>query len=99
MRFQFVRNKPGRPASLFVTKLGSGAIKGTTKKLNQPISNVRVRLYERSSGNKLHLADTSSDKNGSYMFLNLPNGRVFYVVGIDSAKKYNAVIADGVVAK
>ena len=99
MRFQFVRNKPGRPASLFVTKLGSGAIKGTTKKLNQPISNVRVRLYERNNGNKLHLGDTSSDKNGSYMFLNLPNDRDFYVVGIDPAKKYNAVIADGVRAK
>ncbi|OFE44893.1 hypothetical protein BJN41_00465 [Acinetobacter towneri] len=84
---------------LFITKLGEAKILGTTKKLGQIYPNVTIRLYERLSGNKLHVADTSSDKNGVYKFLNLPSDREFYVVGIDPASQYNAVIQDKVIAK
>ncbi|WP_081406264.1 hypothetical protein [Acinetobacter towneri] len=99
MNFQFVRNRSNLATGLFITKLGEAKILGTTKKLGQIYPNVTIRLYERLSGNKLHVADTSSDKNGVYKFLNLPSDREFYVVGIDPASQYNAVIQDKVIAK
>ena len=99
MNFQFVRNRSNSGVGLFITKLGEAKILGTTKKLGEVYANVTVRLYERQSGNKLHIADTQSDKNGKYMFLNLPNDKQFYVVGIDPLENYNAVIQDNVVPK
>ena len=99
MNFQFVRSRSNSGVGLFVTKLGEAKILGTTKKLGQVCPNATIRLYERLSGNKLHVADTSSDKNGVYKFLNLPTDREFYVVGIDPEGQYNAVIQDNVVPK
>jgi hypothetical protein len=99
MSFQFIRNHISRATSLFITQNGNGKVQGTTKKLGVICPNVLVRLYERKSGNKLHIADTSSDKNGVYKFLNLPTDREFYVVGIDPASQYNAVIQDKLVPK
>ena len=99
MKFQFIRNRSNLATGLFITKLGEAKILGTTKKLGQVYADVTVRLYERQSGNKLHIADTQSDENGKYMFLNLPNDKQFYVVGIDPLENYNAVIQDNLVPK
>jgi hypothetical protein len=77
------------------TQNGEYTIKGVVQKkgINIPC---RVRLYEKSTGNKLH--EVATDDDGNYEFKYIAQVKCF-VIAHDPQNQYNAVIQDNVVPK
>ena len=76
---------------------GLGQIKGVVKKLGANYSPVPVCVFKRS--NRQLLWETKSKPDGSYTLRNIAKGLECFVVALDPAGQYNAVIQDKVVAK
>lgn len=77
------------------TSVGSKSIRGKVKKTGVAIP-CRVRLYEKSTGQKL--AEVATDAEGNYEFSKIDSVK-FFVVAHDPASQFNAVIQDNVVPK
>lgn len=73
-----------------------GKITGQVKKLGL-VYPCFVSIHERVSRKIIELKQT--DKHGNYAFENLNTNFKFFVVAIDHASQFNAVIQDNVVPK
>ena len=73
-----------------------GTIKGKVTKVDVAYPCI-VSIHERESRSLIESKIT--DKAGNYAFHNLSYGFSFFLVAIDPAKKFNAVIQDSVVPK
>lgn len=71
-------------------------IAGSTKKISQQYSDVRVVLFNKS--NLLPIA-IQTPKNGEYSFFGLNTGLKTFIVAFDNQEQFNAVIQDNVVPK
>ncbi len=72
-------------------------IEGSVKKQGQQYKDATIVLYNKA--NFLPLTLSKPNENGDYQFLGLNNLMDCFVVALDSAKQYNAVIQDNVVPK
>jgi hypothetical protein len=77
------------------TSIGTKSIRGKVKKIGVAIP-CRVRLYEKSTGQKL--AEVATDIEGNYEFSKVEQIKCF-IVAHDPANQFNAVIQDNVVPK
>lgn len=77
------------------TSIGTKSIRGKVKKTGVATP-CRVRLYEKSTGQKL--AEVATDIEGNYEFTKVEQVKCF-VVAHDPASQFNAVIQDNVVPK
>lgn len=77
------------------TSVGAKSIRGKVKKIGVDTP-CRVRLYEKSTGQKL--AEVATDVDGNYEFSKVEQVKCF-VVAHDPANQFNAVIQDNVVPK
>ncbi|WP_213064881.1 carboxypeptidase regulatory-like domain-containing protein [Acinetobacter sp. SWBY1] len=77
------------------TSVGAKSIRGKVKKIGVAIP-CRVRLYEKSTGQKL--AEVATDIEGNYEFSKVEQIKCF-IVAHDPANQFNAVIQDNVVPK
>lgn len=68
-------------------------LKGETQKKGMPIS-CRVMAYNRANGQLL--SSTLSNQDGQYFLF---GERTSFILALDPAKQYNAVIQDNVVPK
>ena len=76
---------------------GFGQIKGITQKQGVIYPNVPISVFRRD--NRLLLWETTSKADGTYTLRNIAKGLECFVVGLDPASQFNAVISDKVVAK
>ena len=72
-----------------------GSINGVIKKLGVVQANSMVALYLKRDLSPVDVA--LSNSSGEYDFKGLPKNEVFFIVGFDQSKQYNAVIQDSVV--
>ncbi len=87
------------PSNLYTGSNSTGLLKmlkGSTKKLGANYAFQKVCLY--SCANNQLIAATASDENGNYQF-EVSSAAPVYVVALDNAKQFNAVIQDNVVPK
>lgn len=87
--------KAGISKRVKFTSIGTKSIRGKVKKTGFAIP-CRVRLYEKSTGQKL--AEVATDAEGNYEFSKVEQINCF-LVAHDPVGQFNAVIQDNVVPK